>query len=179
VPQKDNVHDAVKVAMVKDGWSIVTDPYTITYRRSQLYADLCAERADSPARETALDGGGCEKARGSRMDRVKEYREIVKRLLLRRETIARPSLPDGIEVTCLFDDKTGQYALLSIGWMQGERIGGNILLIRIKGGTIWVEEDGTDSPFADELVAAGVPHTNIVLGFQPPEARRYTEFAAA
>ena len=112
------------------------------------------------------------------MDRVKAYREIVKRLLRDRETIARPSLPEGMEVTCLFDDESGQYALMSIGWMQGERISGTTLLLRIRDGRIWVEEDGTDAPIADDLVEAGVPRRSIVLGFQPPEIRAFTEFAA-
>jgi len=44
--QKDAVHHAVKNALVKDGWTILADPYTIVYGRTQLYADLCAERRD-------------------------------------------------------------------------------------------------------------------------------------
>ena len=47
MPQKDMIHGAVRTALEKDGWSITDDPYTITYRRSQLYADLCAERQES------------------------------------------------------------------------------------------------------------------------------------
>lgn len=113
------------------------------------------------------------------MDRVKEYAEIVKRLLRERERIARPSLPEGLEVTGLFDDVSRQYALLSVGWMQGERVSGAILLLRIKDGKIWVEDDGTDAPIADDLVEAGIPIHDIVLGFQPPEMRIHTEFAAA
>ncbi len=112
------------------------------------------------------------------MDRVKEYREIIKRLLQERECLARPSLPPGLEVTCLFDDESGQYALLSVGWMQGERVSGATLLLRIKDGKIWVEEDGTDAPIADDLVQAGIPRQAIVLGFQPPEVRASTAFAA-
>lgn len=46
MPQKDILHDAIKNALIKDGWTILADPYTITYRRSQLYADLCAERQE-------------------------------------------------------------------------------------------------------------------------------------
>src|SRR5437764_681005 len=46
MPQKDIIHEAVRNALVKDGWTIIADPYTITYRRSQLYADLCAERQE-------------------------------------------------------------------------------------------------------------------------------------
>jgi len=44
MPQKDVIHNAVRNALIKDGWTILADPYTITYLRSQLYADLCAER---------------------------------------------------------------------------------------------------------------------------------------
>src|SRR5947208_15194550 len=46
MPQKDLIHEAVRNALMKDGWTIVADPYTITYLRSQLYADLCAERQE-------------------------------------------------------------------------------------------------------------------------------------
>jgi hypothetical protein len=46
MPRKDQIHEAVKNALIKDGWTIVADPYTIQYRRSQLYADLCAERQE-------------------------------------------------------------------------------------------------------------------------------------
>ena len=111
------------------------------------------------------------------MDRMKKYQEIVKGLLEERERMARPFLPEGMEVTCLFDDSSAQYALLSVGWMQGERVSGNTLLLRIKDGKIWVEEDGTDAPIADDLVEAGVSCQDIVLGFQPPEFRAYTTFA--
>jgi hypothetical protein len=42
---------------------------------------------------------------------------------------------------------------------------------------VWIEEDMTDLAIA-ELVEAGVPK-DIVLGFQAPEPRKYTDFAAA
>jgi hypothetical protein len=44
MPRKDQIHEAVKNALIKDGWTILADPYVIIYRRSQLYADLCVER---------------------------------------------------------------------------------------------------------------------------------------
>jgi hypothetical protein len=113
------------------------------------------------------------------MDRVKEYREILKRLLRERESLARPSLPEGLEVTCLFDDATAQYALLTIGWMRGERVSGTTLLLRIRDGKIWVEEDWTDAPIADDLIEAGVPEDDIVLAFHPPDMRSVSDYAVA
>ena len=44
MPKLDLIHNAVKNALIKDGWLITDDPYVIQYRRTVLYADLGAER---------------------------------------------------------------------------------------------------------------------------------------
>jgi len=44
MPRLDTLHNAVKNALIKDGWTITDDPYVIQYRRTTLYADLAAER---------------------------------------------------------------------------------------------------------------------------------------
>jgi hypothetical protein len=41
----DVIHDAVKNALIKDGWMITHDPYVIKYEEVTLFADLGAERA--------------------------------------------------------------------------------------------------------------------------------------
>jgi hypothetical protein len=41
----DIIHNAVKNALIKDGWSITHDPYVIKYEEVTLFADLGAERA--------------------------------------------------------------------------------------------------------------------------------------
>ena len=41
---KDKFHDIVRLALVKDGWSVTDDPYIIQFDRVRLYADLGAER---------------------------------------------------------------------------------------------------------------------------------------
>ncbi|MGH9833962.1 MAG: XisH family protein [Blastocatellia bacterium] len=40
----DKIHNAVKNALVKDGWKITHDPYIIEYEEITLQADLAAER---------------------------------------------------------------------------------------------------------------------------------------
>lgn len=44
MPKLDIIHNAVKNALIKDGWLVTDDPYIIQYRRTVLYADLGAER---------------------------------------------------------------------------------------------------------------------------------------
>ena len=40
----DKIHNAVKNALVKDGWTITADPFRIEFEEYRLYADLSAER---------------------------------------------------------------------------------------------------------------------------------------
>jgi hypothetical protein len=51
MPARDLYHDAVKTALIKDGWDILADPYRIQYKDVDLYADLAAERPIAIERE--------------------------------------------------------------------------------------------------------------------------------
>jgi XisH protein len=44
MPSKDTIHVPVRNALIKDGWTITADPYTIRYEEIKLFADLAAER---------------------------------------------------------------------------------------------------------------------------------------
>ncbi|MBE9146761.1 XisH family protein [Planktothrix mougeotii] len=44
MPAKDVYHDAVKNALIKDGWTITSDPYKIKYKDAELFADLAVEK---------------------------------------------------------------------------------------------------------------------------------------
>lgn len=50
MPRLDLIHNAVKTALLKEGWTITDDPYILQYRRTTLYADLGVERAISVQR---------------------------------------------------------------------------------------------------------------------------------
>lgn len=51
--------------------------------------------------------------------------------------------------------------------------------LEIINGKVWVQADNTDLAIARELVRAGIPKNDIVLGFYPADVRPYTEYAAA
>ncbi len=44
MPRKDAIHQAVKNALVKDGWTITDDPLFLEYGDEDMYVDLGAER---------------------------------------------------------------------------------------------------------------------------------------
>ena len=51
MPAKDIYHDAVKNALIKDGWIVTDDPYLIKYEDAELYAYLAAEKPIAAERE--------------------------------------------------------------------------------------------------------------------------------
>jgi hypothetical protein len=44
VTAKDIYHEAVKNALIKDGWTITADPYPIEYEDAELYPNLAVEK---------------------------------------------------------------------------------------------------------------------------------------
>lgn len=58
MPRKDAIHDAVKNALVKDGWNITHDPYIIKYGDERVLIDLAAElplAAERDGRQIAVE----------------------------------------------------------------------------------------------------------------------------
>lgn len=40
----DKIHNAVKNALIKDGWKIMADPFEIKFKDMRVYADFAADR---------------------------------------------------------------------------------------------------------------------------------------
>ena len=51
MPRKDTYHDAVKNALIKNGWIITHDPYLMEYQKETLYVDIGAEAAIGAEKE--------------------------------------------------------------------------------------------------------------------------------
>ncbi|MEB3283254.1 MAG: XisH family protein [Lyngbya sp.] len=45
MPAKDIYHNAVKFALVKDSWEILTEDYTLEYGGDRLFVDIAAEKS--------------------------------------------------------------------------------------------------------------------------------------
>jgi XisI protein len=109
------------------------------------------------------------------MDRLERYREIVRRVI---EDYAGYKPSHGhIETEAIVDPARDHYEVMHVGWDGARRVHGAVVHIDIIGGKVWIQYDGTSRPVADELIAAGIPREDIVLGFHPAEVRRFTEFA--
>ncbi len=109
------------------------------------------------------------------MDRVNEYRAIVRRVIEEYASY-RPS-HGNIETEAVVDAARDHYEVMHVGWDGVRRVHGSAVHVDIIDGKIWIQYDGTSRPIAEELAAAGIPREDIVLAFHPAELRRHTGFA--
>ncbi|MFN8486615.1 MAG: XisI protein [Caldilineaceae bacterium] len=112
------------------------------------------------------------------MDRISRYRAVIESTLKEYARLFNHQ-PEGIDVIAVCDEATDTYAIVNVGWDGNERMNMTSVLMRIINGKIWVEEDRTMYGFVDELLEAGISRDDIVLAFQSPEMRQYTQFAVA
>jgi hypothetical protein len=111
------------------------------------------------------------------MDKLNHYRDLIKQTLTEYDQLASQTPSAGVESLLAFDETRDQYLWFQTGWRQKKRVRGITVHIQIKSNKIWIEEDWTEEGMANELLKLGVPASDIVLGFHPPEARQFTEFA--
>lgn len=102
------------------------------------------------------------------------YRELIQTILKSHAVYHSDS---DTEIQLIFDTERDHYQVLHLGWEHLRRVYGCIIHVDIKDGKIWIQRDGTEVGVANELVAAGVPKQDIVLGFHAPYKRKFTEFA--
>lgn len=117
------------------------------------------------------------------MDKLDQYRQIIQKILSEYRDWAagahQDAHQDGVQECVSFDPVRDHYFWFSVGWNGKRRDLGITVYIRIEQGKIWLEEDWTKQGIANELLEAGVPPEDIVLGFQHPSKRPLTEFAVA
>jgi hypothetical protein len=108
------------------------------------------------------------------MDTLTHYRQIIIEVL---NAYIEHSTPDSDVITIpLFDQQRDHYMVLTVGWVQNQRIHHCLLHLDIIAAQIWIQANNTDQLIAEELVGKGVAKNDIVLGMQPPEIRQFTEY---
>lgn len=110
------------------------------------------------------------------MDRLKELQEIVKTVVKRYADFRDREL-DELDTQVVLDDENNHYFLQCVGWDGMERIHSCLSHLDIKNDKIWIQKDFIEHGVATDLMEMGVPKSSIVLGFQAPFKRPYTEFA--
>ncbi|NOT62112.1 MAG: XisI protein [Acidobacteria bacterium] len=113
------------------------------------------------------------------MEKMTRYRQLIRQLFnsYAQATVQYPR--EGVERVLIMNEERGHYQLMTLGWHDQKRVKWLTLYVRCKDGKIWIEHDAIESGFANELIDAGVPATDIVLAFHAPESRELVKLAAA
>ncbi len=109
------------------------------------------------------------------MATLENYCQIVRELLAEHAT----NNDLNIESQVISDTENDHYLLVDIGWQGNERIYASYVHIDIKDGKIWIQQNMTEIDLGQELVAKGVPPSDIILGLHPPYKRPYTNYGVA
>jgi hypothetical protein len=110
------------------------------------------------------------------MDKLDQYREIIERVLSDYAKV--PYAYGQIQSETVFDRAGDHFLLVNLGWDDG-RVHGCLVHIDLIDGKCWIQRDGTEDGIALALESAGVPKSDIVLAWKPPEIRPYTGYAIA
>jgi hypothetical protein len=149
MPALDRYHLAVKHALERDGWVVTAENSILEFGGVKMYLDIRAEL---------------------------EYQAILEQLILAHQ---QESKKEHLEHQVILDSQRGHYQVLTVGWKNGNRVYDVLLHVDFKDNKFWVQQDYTLPSLTDQLLEAGVPKSDIVLGFHPPQARELTEFAVA
>lgn len=109
------------------------------------------------------------------MDKLIQYRKIIKNVLREIATYGTPD--EGVEREVVVDESLDHFELMTCGWSNDRRIHGCLVHIDIRNEKIWIQYDGIEGGVTCRLVDAGVPKSDIVLGFHSPFKRKFTEYA--
>ncbi len=113
------------------------------------------------------------------MDKIKKYQDVIVNFLHKYADQSQKSNPEEVETRVIVDYESNSFQVLYIGWDGKKFEFSPIFHFDIRNGKIWLQCNNTEREVVDELMAAGVPPEDIVLGFQPPYARQFTGFAVA
>lgn len=75
----------------------------------------------------------------------------------------------------VIDANHDHYLLIDHGWQGERRIYGTILHLNIIDQKIWIQQDGTETGIAPELLQQGIPSDQIVLGYKSPARREIAQ----
>ncbi len=108
------------------------------------------------------------------MDRL-NYADLIQTLI--SDYANSGSYAGDIRPEVIFDIQHDRYQLVNIGWNGQRRIYGCVIQMDVINGKIWIQHNGTEIDFAEELVQLGVSKQDIVIGFHTPFIRKMTEYA--
>ncbi len=99
------------------------------------------------------------------MDRLNEYRQIVRELL-------SDFVKNDINGQLIFDSDRDRYLVMHNEWQDDYRIYGCAIQLDIIDSKIWIQHNSTEIYIERELIQRGVSPQDIIFGFRSPSVRK-------
>ncbi|BAU12268.1 fdxN element excision controlling factor protein XisI [Leptolyngbya sp. NIES-3755] len=113
------------------------------------------------------------------MAKLDHYRDAIQTVLLEYAKARTKTSPNfDLQLQPIFDLQRDHYQLVNVGWYHDKRIYSPLFHLDIQNEKIWLQLNTTEDDITVDLMRLGVPKEDIVLGFQAPYMRQFTEFAA-
>jgi hypothetical protein len=112
------------------------------------------------------------------MDTLNNYQTIIRNIFSEYANTRIPINNSTPGYQLIFDTERDSYLLYRTGWKEElKRIHFCVFHVDIIDGKVWVQENASD--LVGALEDEGISRENIVLGFQAPYKRGFTEYAVA
>jgi hypothetical protein len=109
------------------------------------------------------------------MDSLNQLQVILETTL--KEYTEIPYASGDLQCRLIVSNDRHHFLLIVQGWEDDIQVHSCLVHLEIIGDKIWIHRDGLENGIADDLLRAGIPKHQIVLGFHPPDVRPHTEFA--
>ncbi len=111
------------------------------------------------------------------MDKLKKYEAAILSILNEYAKIKYANVEGSNQL--IADKENHRYQVVTIGWEGSRFVHDCPIHLDIINGKIWVQQNMTEWELGDMLEEMGVPKSDIVVGFLPPELRNYSKYAVA
>jgi hypothetical protein len=109
------------------------------------------------------------------MDKIKKYEAAILNILNEYAKVKYYNIEGGNHLVA--DKENHRYQVVTIGWDKSLFVHDCPMHFDIIDGKIWVQQNNTEWEVGEMLEEQGVPKSDIVAGFLPPDMRAYTKYA--
>lgn len=108
-------------------------------------------------------------------NKEERYQDVIVEYLQEYAKIKPVNQPD-VDSQVIADRENNHFQLLRVGWQDGRYVFTVVFHFDIKDGKVWFQRNITERDVVDEFMEKGIPASDIVLGFRPPEMRPFTGY---
>ena len=113
------------------------------------------------------------------MEKIEKYEKAIVDYLKDYAAAYQQDKEDSLRTEIVADRQSYHYQLVRVGWKDRKYHHYCLFHFDIIDEKVWVQANNTEEMVGDELIKRGIPRQDIILGFQPDYARKYSGFGVA